>query len=116
MWIERFAAVLVLVLIILLIVVGESRRNYHENSERLELNQSQVLDDKFTYKKLYLTFNEFNKIKDKKILELIDSLKVKPKRITKFIERYHTSTDTLVINHLLVDSVRKGIYPFIDMS
>ena len=64
-------------------------------AERLALNQAQLINESANYKKLYLTQKEFAVGKDARIDSLLTELKVKPKQVTRYIERWHYSVDTI---------------------
>lgn len=103
--------------------LSKSLKRARAEIERLEYNQSQLLDEVDDYKRISLTRAELIASLTSRQDSLLRALKVKPKQVEKIVERWHHSVDTTQKAQLLAsnDSLKKIIddkiardYPFID--
>jgi hypothetical protein len=85
-------------------------------AERLALNQAQLINESSNYKRLYLTQKEFTVGKDARIDSLLAELKVKPKQVTRYVERWHYSVDTIVRIDTLIVLPDNYTWPFADTT
>jgi hypothetical protein len=87
-----------------------------DRADRLLENQSQLLQRSASYKKLYITHKELADTKDARIDSLLSELKVKPKHVTRYVERWHHTVDTIIKRDTLVVLADKYTWPFVDTS